>query len=192
MQAKCFLDGEYLTPEGVYNFAKGKTIQGYSFFNDKPVWKTDYYWPGDGTKYVRNRTYDTISDALHARGFNFKNICLGDAHDGTSRFGSNTLYLVGSRDDVLKMLFDASVEPEIVLHPRVFMGVFHWPHTFGPDRIAVRLQASRHRPKAEVGGFRDFEVTSDVGCISGPGWTTVHAAAFYGPLKTFLDVNKIR
>ncbi|MGO4840003.1 hypothetical protein AB4144_47935, partial [Rhizobiaceae sp. 2RAB30] len=66
MQAKCFLGDEYLEPDTVYNFAKGRTVQGYSFFNGEPLWKADYYWPGDGTKYVRNRTYDTISDALHA------------------------------------------------------------------------------------------------------------------------------
>ena len=50
-----------------------------------------------------------------------------------------------------------------------------------------------HEAKGDfVAGFRDFEVTSDIGCGAGPAWTTVHPAAFHGPLKHFLDKNKIQ
>ncbi len=81
---------------------------------------------------------------------------------------------------------------EVIVYPTGYIGVFHWQHSFGPDRIAVRIHVSDRRPMAEVDGFRDFEVTSEVGCGGGPGWTTIHPAAFHGPLKHFLDKNKIR
>jgi len=190
MQAKCFLGDNYWNPDKVYHEAKGDYVAG--FRGNKAVWKTEYYWHGGGTKVKINRTYDTISAALHAGGVKLQKIYLGGTHDGTTKFGHNTLYLVGSRDDVLKMLFDANVAPEVVVVPKVYIGVFHWQHTFGPDRIGVRIHASSHRPKAVVNGFRDFEVTSDVGCGGGPAWTTVHPAAFHGPLKNFLDKNKIQ
>jgi len=188
MQAKCFLADNFLAPEIVYHKAKGHYLAG--FRGNEGVWRTNYQYKGGKKVGVENNTFDTISAAVGA--LNSQRIYLGRANDGASRINYNTLYLVGSRDDVLKMLLDASVLPEIILYPKVYVGVFHWPHTFGPDRIAIRIHVNESRPMAEINGFRDFEVTRDVGCGGGPAWTTVHPAAFHAPLKHFLDKNKIQ
>lgn len=184
---KCFLAGLHLTPEGVLAFCAGKQyLAGVS----KAGTFGTVYDVADGKKTKRDIGVRDNLVSLLAGDFYHQSrekLMIGYRYSALE-----ALYVVGSRNSILKVFEEADLKPEIVIEkPPVYIGVCVWQSLLS-DRICVRIKAGdKPSPDKDTKKphFWDTNVTAEVGAVQ--DGVSVHPRTFVLPIKNVLDSNKI-